>query len=304
MEKIKELVEKHPYAIAGGVFVIGLLLIWWLKGSGSSSDSSDTAAYYGASSQVAQANAALAAAQLSAQGQLGAAQIQSNSQIATANDQLAALQSQYQQQTQLGEVQSIAGLLGTENTNAANLSATQSQYGYLTTVANDQETAATTQYNDQLQLGEDTIAGQVATVQSNNALAATQSTLNAQVQENSTNVAGAVAVTQANDAASTENTITQAEYGYLNNQVATAGAVAFHSIDAELAGLENSQNLTFQQNQTAQYNSSNLLANLTGQVLGGWSSDWNVTPDNASSLESTVVQATSNLRANTQAIPT
>ena len=87
---IKTLAEKHPYMLAGGVFLIGAVLIYYFYSGGSSSSTTSAAA----ANQNAQAAAiasgnALQAAQLQDQTQLGVASLAAGVQNTQMNDALA-----------------------------------------------------------------------------------------------------------------------------------------------------------------------------------------------------------------------
>jgi hypothetical protein len=71
---IGELWQKHPYAVAGGVFVIGAIVIYYYFGGSSAGSSGNAAGYYAAQAAAVTSGNQLAAAQLGAAVQSNAIQ--------------------------------------------------------------------------------------------------------------------------------------------------------------------------------------------------------------------------------------
>lgn len=61
MDSLTGLWERHPYLIAGGVFIVGAIVIWYYSGSGGGSAGGDTTGYYAAQSSAIQSGNNLAA---------------------------------------------------------------------------------------------------------------------------------------------------------------------------------------------------------------------------------------------------
>lgn len=96
MESIGELWRKHPYAVAGGIFVLGAILIYYFL-RGGSAGASDQSAYYGAQAAVAVSGNQLAGLQTSLQAhatdvaaQLAAFQTDKAAQVAVEQSKIAA----------------------------------------------------------------------------------------------------------------------------------------------------------------------------------------------------------------------
>src|ERR1041385_4387061 len=67
MPGFRETLEEHPYIVAGSVFVVGVILIWYfLRGSGSAA-APDNSSFYAAQAAAVQSGNALQAAQIAGQ---------------------------------------------------------------------------------------------------------------------------------------------------------------------------------------------------------------------------------------------
>lgn len=118
--KIGALVEKHPYITAGGVFVVGAIVIYLYYSGGSSSTTTTSgadpnyAAGLAAQVQLAQISAQSGAAEAQVSGAQSIAQTQANAQVTEA--QLAAQTSQAgitaQTQVQTAGIQAQTTLAG------------------------------------------------------------------------------------------------------------------------------------------------------------------------------------------------
>lgn len=150
LEKIKSFIGEHPYASAGVVFVVGIVVIFAF--SGSSSSAASTTASDQPSDAAVQANASVEQAQIGAATQLQLASAAGASQENQLNAQLAALQTQSGTQVQLAQI-SLQGLqaqlneaLGVNN-NQTNIEGAQINAQYTALIDAQHDAANVAEYN-------------------------------------------------------------------------------------------------------------------------------------------------------------
>lgn len=221
-------VEKHPYATAGGVFVLGAIVIYIYYSGGSTtpapqqaagSDTSLLQAELASNAQNAQLSAATTQAQLQAStaGQAINGQVQLGSIQVQGSVDIAGLESTTQsQEIAANESVSLAQILASENVQEAGLNVS-----YQTQLANDQASEATT----------NALVGYL-----NNSINDQYSYLNNQVNSAETVDLAQLGLEAETLLSNTEYTQIENQVGTIENQVVNTGS-ASAGVESSLASL-------------------------------------------------------------------